>query len=348
MVMQHTSEPLAFRSARSRPLSRERSCRAMLARSYELRFSEPAEMLRTARLAAGLAEGCRGLPLDAWADLRAEAWAHLGNAAKVMGDYQAAEGAFRVSRDFWSKGTRDQRLEAQRLQFLAALRMRESRLGEAKEILGRACEILRQTGDKIGLAEAMIQLALAKHEDGHSADALRLVIEVNRLVNVREHPRLALISRHNGALFLIALGRPNGAVRELVRTEPLARQVGDEILLFRRDWLRARICACRPEMDGAAETRFRHSLAEAQRLELLYEAAKVALELAHFMAIRGRAVEIGGLLDTILPIFEALGIGRESVAVRLLRRASRRQACAVALLVQAVAAIETAPIARRG
>ncbi len=285
-------------------------------------------MVEAARLAVAMADASRDLSLTAWADLRSEAWAHYGNALKIAGNYRRAEAALHAAEGFWRQGSQSPRLHAQRLQFQAALRMRESRFGEAKECLRQAAELLDQ--ESVAYAECLIQLALATNEAGDPLEALRLVTRAVDLV--AGDPRLVLIARHNGCLFLEALGRRAQALKVLRLLEPLYEYVGDRLLLFRRDWLTAQIHASLPDSDVAAEAGFRRALAAAQDLELPYEAAKVGLNLACFLVSRRRTAEVGPVVEALLQLFDALGIGRESTAARLLRRVCRQERLAGELL----------------
>jgi tetratricopeptide (TPR) repeat protein len=328
--------PLAFRAGR-RHQRRARSCRDLLARSYALRFSDPRQMVEVARLAVAMADGTRDLPPVAWADLRSEAWAHYGNALKVAGSYRRAEAAFHSAEVFWRLGSKSPCLHAQRLQFQAALRMRESRFGEAKNLLGRAADLLEHGSESY--AECLIQFALATHEAGDSLEALRLVTRALALVPATNQ-RLALIARHNGVIFLEGLGRRGEAFAALRLLAELYDQVGDRLLIFRRDWLLAQVCAGRTDLDRVAEAGFRRALVEAQSLALPYEAAKVGLDLACFLVSRKRTAEIAPVVEALLGIFDALGISRESTAARLLRRVCRQDRLAGEFLARAAAAVE--------
>jgi tetratricopeptide (TPR) repeat protein len=288
-----------------------------------------------------MADGCHGLRPSSWADLRSEAWAHFGNALKVAGDFGRAEEAFRASDGFWRQGTGNEALRAQLLQFQASLRTRQSCFEEASQFLLLACEIHAASGDDDALAQALVQLAIATNEAGKPLEALRLVTRAAHLAR-GVSSRLALLCRHNGIVFLAALGRHSEALAALARTTELYEVAGDQLLLFRRCWLKAQVCAAhgRRDLDEVAEAHFRCALAEAQELRLPYEAAKVGLELAELLAARGRGGEIASVVQAILPVFDALGIGRESVAARLLRRSAREQQLACELLARVVAVFE--------
>jgi hypothetical protein len=106
-------------------------CEALLRKSYELRFSDPKRMLALADSAAAVAKHIRPEKYP-WpgllADLRARAFAELGNAYRINDRFPEADTAFGQARDYLEEGTGDLFLQARVLDLLASLRSAQRRL----------------------------------------------------------------------------------------------------------------------------------------------------------------------------------------------------------------------------
>lgn len=162
------------------------------------------------------------------------------------------------------------------------------------------------------------------------------------LIDLKVDLRLGLIARHHGVVCLWELGRLDKALEVWELVDSLYQLLGDPLLLLRCRWLEAQILADYrdPLRDFVAERKFRTTAVEAMRLSLPYEAAGVLLDLGVFYAERQRFALLPALLEEILPIFDELGIGRESLTVRLLQRAVKRHSQTAKLLRQAKQRIE--------
>ena len=94
------------------------------------------------------------------ADLKARAWAALGEARRRAADLAGAEEALRAAAACLSHGTGDLLVEARLLEFEAAVRRGQGRQGEAAALLKLAAARYRETGE----AEHL-QRVLAARED---------------------------------------------------------------------------------------------------------------------------------------------------------------------------------------
>jgi tetratricopeptide (TPR) repeat protein len=199
--------------------------------------------------------------------------------------------------------------------------------------LKRAVLTRHEFGDVPAYVGTLIQLAIALHEFGEADAALRVIIRADRLIDHDVNPRLALIARHYGALILADSGQPHGALTALNRIEWLYAAVRDPLMLLRRQWVHARIAGMLGgDMDSLAEEGFRNARESFQLLNMNYEAAEITLELARLHAERDRLDLVASDLRDCLPIFDALGIERESLAGRMLLNEVGERAAAVTLL----------------
>jgi tetratricopeptide (TPR) repeat protein len=87
-------------------------------------------------------------------DLKARGWACLGRALLSQGDLEAAGKALQAAASRLAEGTGDLLVEARLLEFEAAVREREGRLGEAAALLKQAASRYREVGDTHLLARA--------------------------------------------------------------------------------------------------------------------------------------------------------------------------------------------------
>jgi hypothetical protein len=138
-------------------------CELLLARSAEA--ADPAE---SARLAALTLAGAERLDAGQHAsavveDLKARAWAIVGDARRRQGELAGAEEALRAAAACLAGGTGDLLVDAHLLEFEAALRREQRRIGEAAALLRLAAARYRETGEMeslervLGEREAMLR-----------------------------------------------------------------------------------------------------------------------------------------------------------------------------------------------
>jgi len=244
------------------------------------------------------------------ADLRALAWAQLGNAERIAGELRAAEGAFRAARDLLERGTGDPIARARVLSLHASLRGDQSRFDEAIELASQAARLYRRAGDLHGYGRTLIKLAtFHAYRDELDTACARLDEAVPHLDPERE-PRTLFAVRYNRASYLERAGRLDEAAAELALAEPLAPTALDRVRL---GWLsgllafrRGDPAAGERELLAAREAYLAHGLA--------YETAQVSLDLAVLYAEQGRAADQRRLAREIVPLFAARDVHPEARA----------------------------------
>lgn len=288
-------------------------CELLCEESARLAASEPAVARDRAEVAVSLAMAlAEWEPLDACGlrALRAFAWAHLGNAQRVLGDLRGAERAF-AEMDSW---VQDAELAAEALSYSArlgslkgSLRRTQGRLPEALDLLAAALAgAAPEEAAGVRIKRAMCLEALSE------LDAA--LAELAAAEELLEEPgRLLLCVRHNAVDFLSRAGHFVRAAEALPAVEALAARYGTELDRLRLAWMRARIvgglgdpASGRAALDGVR--------AELLRRGLAYDGALASLELAVLCLRCGDTAAVKEVARAIMPLFKAQELHREALA----------------------------------
>jgi hypothetical protein len=114
-------------------------CELLLRCSQDCVEHDPAEAGRLAALSLATSERLSGRhPEPVLQDLRARAWAGVGEARRREGALTGAEDALRAAATCLAHGTGDLLVEAQLLEFEAVVRLDQGRRGEAAALLQQA------------------------------------------------------------------------------------------------------------------------------------------------------------------------------------------------------------------
>jgi hypothetical protein len=212
--------------------------------------------------------------------------------------------------------------------------LRQARFREARELIGDVLRYRAHCGEAHAYASALCQSALIFSESGDAVSALAETNRALELIDGLADPQLLLVARQNGARFVVDMGQPEAALATLQATERLFRQAADPMMLLRRRWVYAQTAAAfgTTEMDLLAEREFRAAANEATSRGLPYEAASILLELAILLAVRRRYMLLPGIVDEIIPLFDAMGISARASLARMLRSAAEDHHLAAELL----------------
>lgn len=325
-------------AAEAQALRNWERCKALLARSGELRFSDPEGMLAAASLAVGLAERIapefRGP--QALADLQAQAWAAQGNARRVVGDLKEADADLARALERSVQGTGDPRLLARLMDLTASLRIAQRRFEEASQLLDWVFSIHSELGESHEAGRALIGKSNTAAYALDLEEAVRLLGQSLELMDADRDPHLVLNVVHNLAYHFVDDGRHEEARRLLDRSQALYAAYGGHIDRTKARWLDGRIALGLGDPDGAEQI-FREVRSGLEEIGLPYDMALVSLELAAIWLKQGRTGEILTLLDETVSVFRERDIRREAIAALLmLREAFERERVTTALL-QAVA-----------
>ncbi|HEV7516683.1 MAG TPA: hypothetical protein VGR07_10320, partial [Thermoanaerobaculia bacterium] len=137
-------------------------CEALLSASRELRHQDPESMVFLAALAVGVAErlDSRSSSPDV-SDLRARAWAELGNARRVANDLVGAEAALERSLARAEVGSGDPLLLARLLDLTASLYSDQRRFEQAFQLLDLVHQIYCQHGERHLAGRALISKGIS-------------------------------------------------------------------------------------------------------------------------------------------------------------------------------------------
>jgi len=298
-------------------------CRLLLRKSLEAIFHRPDLAVQLAYLAVKIAVHLGDAYNRDWVmDLRALAFAYLGNARKVLGELKSADDAFYEAHSHLRRsGTGNPRVEAEVLDLEASLRQTERRFGEALELLDRV--FATYTGDDPEISDlhlagqALVKRAYTLEQMGEVEQAISTLREAAPMISEERDPRLLLCLKHNLIMVLAAAGLHQDASAMLPEVKDLANRLGNELDLLRLRWVEGRV-ALGLGMRGPAEQAFKEVQRDLLNRDMGYDAALASLDLAILYAQEGCISELKQLALDILPVFSSQEVHREAMAALLL------------------------------
>ncbi len=270
------------------------------------------------------------------------ACAFVGNAQRVANEFPAVDVAFARSRALYelarheAPGWFD---EARVLDREASLRRDQGRFQEALELHDRAlaaCEPCNRT-------RLLLNQATTLEQDDRPEQALAVLEEARPAIERGEgEPRFRWVLEFNVVKNLIQLRRATEAEPHLAELRRLTAGRNDDLDSLRFRWLDAAV--------GAELGRRHQALAEMaavragfSALKLSADAALVGLHEAVILLEDDRTAKVRTLVRTMKPIFESLGLKRETLATyRLFVAAVEREAATVTMARELAKAIERA------
>jgi tetratricopeptide (TPR) repeat protein len=292
-------------------------------RSRSLRFDDPEGMVELAKTGCTLTEG-----LDAErygdrvvADLRAQAWAELGNAYRVADDFENAGQAFGRARELVQRGIEWPPMLAEPIELLALFLAERRLFREATQLLEYVESVHRQGGRVGERARILLTLANIHSRANEPERAILLYLRALSLLEPGSEHRLAAV--HGLALNLAEAGFYDSAQHLLASNRRLYRRAGrlNELRLI---WLEGKLAFGLGEL-GKAEGKFNTARLAFLHVNKVFDAALVGLDLALLYTRQERRRELAWLVDQMLGTFRALGIAREAIASLLLLRKSCEQ-----------------------
>lgn len=294
-------------------------CELLEARARELWSEDPSAVADLADLAVQIAErldparyGERLVE-----DVRAVAWAHLGNAYRIASDLRRAEEALRRSLEHHFRAGEDASTEAEILSFLASLRNSQGRFEEAARLLDRVIEVYHAGKERHLEGRAMIQKGLALGYGGQHGKAIRLIRSGLSRLDLHREPRLAVAAWHNLVVYLTESGRHREALETLEKQRQLYLNHGDQMHLVRFNWLKGMITRDLGRLEEA-EAALREARDAFVERGIGFDAALVSLDLAMVYALRGDHGQVKRLAAEMVPIFESRDVHQEAIAALLI------------------------------
>ncbi|HEV7504618.1 MAG TPA: hypothetical protein VGS07_06890 [Thermoanaerobaculia bacterium] len=311
-------------------------CEALLLKSFEARFRDPETMLILAYQAAGVAEHTppeKYEPSPGFVmDLRARAFAELGNAYRINDRLSEAEGAFSRAHSFLSEGTGDLLLEARIQDLEASLRSDQGQLADAITLLGHAHDLYLEAGDTHLAGKALIGKGINIHYQGYTDKAVRTLEAGLTLIDPSRDSQLCASGKQALLHALVDAGKYGHASRMLLASGLREAFAAEPLNLLRLRWVEGKIHAGLGR-NKQAERIFCSVREEFLRLERHYDAALLGLELAAVWLRQGRAAEVRTLAEEMYETFELLEVHQAAQhALYFVREACRRQRVTVPMI----------------
>jgi tetratricopeptide (TPR) repeat protein len=300
-------------------------------------MGEPRETREMAELAVTVAESLSPMIYSPALvqDLKARAWASLGNAHRMLSDFRASEQCFQVAESHLARGSGDRLERARLLDLKASLRNYQGRTEEAVSLLNRAIAIYQRSGQRHLLGRALLNKGHVTMWTGDLETAIALLRQGLALVDGARDPKLVVTSHHNLAYVLNELGQHREALAIVSRTRQLYLEVGDRLNLLRLEFLEGQIAMALGRLEQA-EGIFREVRRSFGEKEMAFDAALATLDLAGVYARQGRSAEMQGLAQEMLPIFQSRELHREAIAALILFQQAAEKNCVTLGLIQEV------------
>jgi transcriptional regulator with XRE-family HTH domain len=321
-------------SVRNWPLA-EQACEASLKAAAD----SPEEALDSAALALDVAELLLG---DESKNVRlAWCWGHVGNARRVVTDFDGADEAFARAWQLWHAGDPHDPLRLPKWHLFsleASLRRAQRRFQQALDLLDQALGC--SYGDPAAIARCLLKKEHVFEMMGDIPAALAALAEAAPHVEASGDPDLLFAHRFKTANNLCHLQRFSEAAERLPEIAELAK--GAELTGLRVAWLTSRVAAGQGRkaeaLSGLGQVRQRFT-----DLKLPYEAALSSLEIAVLWLEDGRTAEVQALALTMAWIFDAKRIRREALAaLKLFRDAAEQEEATAELARRVIADLEKA------
>jgi tetratricopeptide (TPR) repeat protein len=289
-------------------------CGLLLERSQQAVHYDPRQGERLARLALILVdeldEGVYGE--QRLEDVRTRCWRLIGSSLRVSGELREADIAFQMAWAHLRRGTGDYLEKAEWLTHKALLRRAQRRFAEAVSLFRRAMTIFLWARETTRAVEATVALAILEQYRGDPEQAIRLLEAAVRLLDPQRDRRLLAMIHFNLARSLVEAGRLREA-RVFLSCHPEAFDFPEPLARLRVRWLEASIASELGRFEEAVRG------LDAVRRGFLHQgsafhAALVSLDLAEVLARQRRLDAARRLAVQARPIFQALGVVRESLA----------------------------------
>jgi tetratricopeptide (TPR) repeat protein len=309
-------------------------CELLLAKSRELRHTDPAGMLQLADLARRAADRLDPAAEgdDQRTDMQARAWGELANAYRINDDFPQAEAAMACALDLRTQGTGDPLLYARIADLNASLLCDQRRFKEAFRMLDLAYAIHQRHSDGHEVGRTLILKGLYTGYAGKPEEGLQLLVQGLPMIDRARDSKLVFHTLHNILLFRVELGEYEAAQRQLQRMRPLYAEHAAWLDLVKLHRLEGEIAAGLGDLVTAEATfqQIRQDLDEAGHA---YQASLVSLDLAGVWMREGRTAEVRGLVSEMVTTFRVLGAEREALsALHLLRDALERDQATLEIL----------------
>jgi tetratricopeptide (TPR) repeat protein len=274
-------------------------------------------LARLAAEAAAEVDGPEGLRTR----IRGLAAAHGANVLRVAGELPAAETAFEEARRLWAAGADPEGVfdPGRMLDLEGSLRRDQRRFDEALARLEEAVKVGRAP------ERALVKKGFTLEVMGEYERAVEALLLAEPLMDRTADPHLWCNLHLNLAVNYTHLGLYREAERLVKEAQPLAVELGADLVGFRITWLTGRITAGLGQPGDALQL-----LAEARRefarRKMVADAALALLEEAALLLDENRTAEVKALAGELTEVLESKGLHREALAaLQLFKDAAERE-----------------------
>jgi transcriptional regulator with XRE-family HTH domain len=287
--------------------------------------ADPTAAVALGTLAVTIAEECSG-PAGWCCRLRAFAVAHLGNAWKVAGKMPEAAQCFAAVAEWWSVGPEADPAnlldEAWVLALMASYQVVHRHRAAAEDLILKA---LAWNPRPLLRGRLLVLQARALEESGEWDAAIECLTDAMPFADPEADPRLYLCIRHNLVCLLAQCGRASEAKQLLPEVFNLSRLDGTSLDQTRLVWVAAKIAVEQGDSTTAVELFLQVRGVFAER-SLSFDTALVSLELAALYATENRTEEVKTIARSLVPIFQANDLPKETLAaLTLFRQAAEKE-----------------------
>jgi tetratricopeptide (TPR) repeat protein len=273
--------------------------------SFEERYRNPTKMVELAQTAQQIAdrpERARyGETLHM--DLRARAWAELGNAWRVKEFFKRAEECLEKARALAEQGTGDPLLAVRIDDIEASLRKDQRRFDEAVALLERVHRAYLRLGECHLAGRALMKQGIALGIAGQPLKAVEAHRKSLELMDPERDPQLVATTQHGLLNALVVAEKYNEAGRLLLQSGLRQKFADDPLNLLRLRWVEAKILAGHERLQSAEEA-YRVVYYGFLKEKLHYVAAVVGLDLAEVLLRQSKHAEAHALAVDLFDTFQ--------------------------------------------
>ncbi|HEY8021215.1 MAG TPA: hypothetical protein VIH93_08945, partial [Thermoanaerobaculia bacterium] len=281
-------------------------CGLLLKQSSLAVFESPERAIDLGELAVRITNHLGDVYDPNWVlDLRARAYACLGNAQRVLGELRSSETAFRLAERCLAQSTSGNLLVVAEIRDLkCSLRRAQRRFEEALALANEALDLYLETSTGHGVAKMLLQKSKILRELGDVEAAIDLLERESGAIDPITEPRLYIYARFNLLDNLTQAERYEDAEKLLPEVQALFQEAAQPLDLVRLRWAEANI-AFGLERVEEAEAAYRDVQREFLDRRMGYDAALVSLDLAILYAERGATRDLKRLASEVMPAFES-------------------------------------------
>ena len=273
--------------------------------AYRVRYTEPYESVRLARLATTVASALEHYPRVVGASCTVRAMAFLGNALRVTGDLNEASEVLGGALELYAKEQLcDPLLGARVTRFEATLLMEQGRNDEALAGYLRAVEVYRQLGDLVAAGNSLVSASKCHARSGARREAAVTAMQALELVSPTGDEEALIVVLLNLGLVFADCENPLDGLAILDEAAALLPDTEQSTRRAKLTWSRARLCE-QAGRHAMADQYFDAAAEYFEEAQLWHELGQIRLEHAAALEERGDKDGVAGVAAALVPVLTA-------------------------------------------